>query len=182
MTITDNGADSVIFKMTALNLTDSENASEFDFNLDPALLLDLGHLTFTNLIKTGSFDAPDVNQGVNAYKADGDGDYDIKLDFTTGGNVSKTFTSGDSIQYTINGTGISAASFNFLSQPDGGHGPFITAAHIQNTTGLGSGGSGWVADSTGGSFHFGNTPEPSSFVLAAGGIVGALMLVRRRRR
>jgi hypothetical protein len=180
MTISDSSPGTVIFKLTAPHLTGSENVSEFDFNLDPALSSDVGHLTFTSLIKTGSFDDPTISQGVNGFKADGDGEYDINLSFTTGGNTNKTFTGGDSLQYTISGSGISASSFDFLSHPAGGHGPFITAAHIQNTTGAGSGGSGWVADSVGGTIHLQDVPEPSSFLLAGLGVVGILAWRSRR--
>jgi hypothetical protein len=143
MTISDSSPGTAIFKLTAPNLTGSESVDEFDFNLDPALSGDLGTLSFTSLIKTGSFDDPTISQGVNSFKADGDGLYDIKLSFTTGGNVNKIFTNGDSLQFTISGAGISASSFDFMSAPSGDHGPFITAAHIQNTTGVGHGGSGW---------------------------------------
>jgi hypothetical protein len=132
------------------------------------------------LIKIGSFDDPTISQGVNGFKADGDGEYDINLSFTTGGNTNKTFTGGDSLQYTISGSGISASSFDFLSHPAGGHGPFITAAHIQNTTGAGSGGSGWVADSVGGTIHLQDVPEPSSFLLVGLGVVGILAWSSRR--
>jgi hypothetical protein len=181
MSITDNGPNSVIFQLTAPHLTGSENISDFYFNLDPALSMDLGSLVFSSIVKTGSFDTPTINQGENAFKADGDGDYDIQLSFTTGGNVSKTFTNGDVLQYTITGNGISAASFDFLSNPDGGHGPFITAAHIQITTGAGSGGSGWVADSTGGRI-VPNVPEPSSLLLGALGLIAVVVPCWRRMR
>ncbi len=181
MTITDTVPNSVTFKLTALNLTGSENIDVFDFNLDPALAADLGNLAFSSLIKTGAFDTPTISQGVNAFKADGDGDYDIQLSFTTGGNTNKTFTQGDSIQYTITGAGISASSFNFLSNPDGGHGPFTTAAHIQNTTGAGNGGSGWIADTSGGSFHLIEVPEPSSIALAFFAMACSVGIWRRRK-
>jgi hypothetical protein len=181
MTVTDNGPNSVLFQLSAPNLTGSENVSEFDFNLDPALSMDLGNLVFSSLVKTGSFDTPTITQGENAFKADGDGDYDISLSFTTGGNVNKTFTNGDTLEYTVTGNGISAASFDFLSNPDGGHGPFITAAHIQNTTGAGNGGSGWIADSTGGRI-VPHVPEPSSLLLGALGLLGIGVPCWRRTR
>jgi hypothetical protein len=181
MSITDNGPNSVLFLLTAPHLTGSENIDLFDFNLDPALANILGQVSFTNLIKTGSFDTPTISQVANGFKADGDGFYDFELQFTTGGNVGKTFTTGDSLQYTLTGAGISASSFDFLSAPGGGHGPFITAAHIQNTTGAGNGGSGWIADTTGGIFT-NQTPEPSTFVLAAVGCFGGVWFVRRRSR
>jgi PEP-CTERM motif len=182
LSIADSSPNSVVLTLTAPNLTGSENMSEFYFNIDPALSMDLDHLIFSNLVKGGSFDTPTIDQGENAFKADGDGKYDIHFSFATGGNVSKTFTTGDSLQYTITGAGISASSFDFMSAPDGGHGPFITAAHIQNTTGVGNGGSGWVADTTGGTIVTQIVPEPSSVALFALGSVGMAVWGRRRIR
>ncbi len=179
MTISDNGPNSVIFQLTAPHLTGNENISEFYFNLDPALSMDLGSLVFSNIVQGGSFTLPTISQQENGFKADGDGKYDIHLSFATGTN--NTFVGGDSLQYTITGNGISAASFDFLSAPDGGHGPFITAAHIQNTTGAGSGGSGWVADSTGGRI-VPNVPEPSSLLLGALGLIAVVVPCWRRVR
>jgi hypothetical protein len=181
--IDDHGSTgSVTFTLTAPNLTGSENVSELDVNLDPALSADLGHLAFTGLVKGGSFDTPTISQMEDGFKADGDGLYDIQFGFTVGGNTSKTFTNGDSLQYTITGTGLTATSFDFLSTPDGGHGPFTMAAHIQNTTGPGSGGSGWIADSTGGTLT--PVPEPATFVLfgSALAILASARALRRRAR
>ena len=117
MTINDNGPNSVIFQLTAPHLTGNENISEFYFNLDPALSMDLGSLVFSNTVQGGSFTLPTISQQENGFKADGDGRYDNHLSFATGGNVNSTFTSGDSLQYTITGSGISAASFDFLIRP-----------------------------------------------------------------
>jgi hypothetical protein len=181
MAITDVSPGVVQFVLSAPHLTGSENISEFDFNLDPALAADLGHLTFSNLIKTGSFDTPTINQMEDGFKADGDGFYDVQMLFTTGGNTNKTFTASDNLQYTVSGAGISASSFNFLSAPGGGHGPFVTAAHIQNTTGAGSGGSGWVADSNSGNIQLTNVPEPSTIVMAGLGAIAVVSLRLRRR-
>ena len=162
------GTGSVDFTLTAPHLTGTENVTEFDINLDPSLY-GLLPLSFGGLAKTGSFDTPSISQGVDGFKADGDGKYDIQLSFTTGGNASKTFTNGDSLKYTITGAGLTANSFAFLSQPDGGHGPFYFAAHSQNTTGAGSGGSGWI---TGPATSGSPIPEPASAALAVLGSLG----------
>jgi hypothetical protein len=170
------------FVLSAPNLKDRENISEFDWNLDPALAADLGHLTFSNLIKTGSFNTPTISESANTFKADGDGYYDLQLSFTTGENIAKTFANGDTLQYTISGTGISASSFDFESFTNGGDsGPFTAAAQIQNTAGASHGGSGWVADSTGGNIQPTNVPEPSTMVMVGLGAI-ALASVRLRRR
>ena len=155
------GVGSVDFTLTATNLTGAENVLSLYLNLDPALYGTLP-LTFGGLVKTGSFDTPSISQGIDAFKADGDGTYDILLSFSPGGNVNKTFTQGDVLRYTIGAPGLTAASFDFLSTPAGGHGPFHLAAHIQNTGGGED--SGWVTDSADGGPI---VPEPASVSLAA---------------
>ena len=77
------------------------------------------------------------------------------------------------MSYTISAPGLTAADFNHLSEPAGAHGPFYTAAHIQNATGPGSGGSGWIAP----------IPEPSITSLAImGAVLGTLLLWFRLRK
>jgi MYXO-CTERM domain-containing protein len=163
------GVGSVLLTLTATNLTGAENVLHLMFNLNPAMNGNLP-LTFAGLVKVGSFDTPSIAQGVDAYKADGDGFYDFDLEFASGGNTSKTFTQGDVLQYTITGPGLVAASFNFLSLDAGGHGPFLMAAHIQNTGGGSQ--SGWVTQS----------PEPSALFLAMLGLAGLCLARRRRHR
>lgn len=168
----NNVAGSVIFTLTATNLTGAENVLSLYLNVDPALYGALP-LSFSGLTKTGSFDTPMIAQAVDGYKADGDGFYDLLLSFSAGGNVNKTFTQGDVLDYTISGPGLVATSFNFLSTPAGGHGPFYLASHIQNTGGGEQ--SGWVTDA----------PEPATGTLlwlGFSGLIGARFLRRRRRR
>jgi hypothetical protein len=64
-----------------------------------------------------------------------------------------------------------------LSDPDGGHGPFYVASHIQNTTGEGSGGSGWVTG-PGIVIPGGGVPEPSSALLAIVAFLSAAVVRR----
>jgi hypothetical protein len=181
ITFNDHGSSgSVDFTLSAVNLLSSENVSELDLNLIPGLYSDLP-LSFTGLSKTGSFTTPGISQGVDSFKADGDGFYDLQLSFAVGGTLSSTFSSGDILKYTISGTGLTALSFQTLSLPAGGHGPYVMAAHIQNTTGAGSGGSGWVTDSTGGTVD-NNVPEPTGIVTASIGAALGLLGFRRFRR
>lgn len=179
LTVTlDDGADDtdgiVTLTLAATNLTDAEFVSPWYLNLDP--LLDPASLLFSSPTKTGTFDAPTISTGVNKFKADGDGKYDILFAFATadkdGG--SHRFGVGDSVQYTVTGiASLTAASFNFLSALDGGYGPFLTAARVQS---IGSGGdSGWIA--TG---YVGGAPEPATLSLLALG--GVALLARRRTR
>ena len=155
---------SVNMKLSTPNLTANEFVSEWSFNLDPAL--SPGSLVFSAPTKTGSFTSPSISTGVDAFKADGDGYFDIKLGFATGGGTSERFGVGDAVEYTITGIpSLTSASFDFLSAPGGGHGPYPTAAHVQS---IGEDDSGWVT-----------APEPTSVILVLTGGVG--FLIRRRR-
>ena len=57
----------------------------------------------------------------------GDGLYDIAFGFDTGLNQ---FSKDDKVVYTIEGTGITASSFDVFSTPKGGTGVFTTASHV----------------------------------------------------
>jgi len=147
------GSGKVNLKFDATNLTGSEFVSGLYFNLNPAL--DPLALTFGSITKVGSFQDPTITTGVDAFKADGDGKYDLLFSFATSGQGggSLRFGAGESMSLDISAPGLTAASFNFLSAPDGGHGPYYTAAHVQS---IGTGdGSGWVT-----------VPEPSTYLLA----------------
>ena len=171
------GVGSLLLTITATNLTthggNAENLSELDLNINP--VFNPASLVFTLFSTTSAFDLPTISLGTDAFKADGDGFYDINLMFTTGGNVNKTFTQGDVLKYTVTSPGLTALSFYALSTPGGGAGPFLFAGHIQNT-GSGGTGSGWVT----GDGHF--APEPASLGMAAiGGAVCLFGLWRRRK-
>jgi hypothetical protein len=171
-TFTDNGPNDVKMTLTAPGLVSTENASEWDFNLTDAFV---GHLVFNSPVQGGSFTLPTIGQSLNGFPADGGGYYDINLAFAVGGNTSQTFGLGDSLTYDIsanNGT-LTANDFNHLAAPHGGHGPFFTAAHVQNTTGAGTGGSGWIAPAI---------PEPSATLLVPLGGILATFLLRFRSK
>jgi hypothetical protein len=173
LTVTlDDGADDkdgiVTLTLAATNLTGSERVKEWCLNLDPQLTPT--DLVFSEVTRTGTLDDPMTETGTDAYQPDGDGLYDIQFTFNHTGGASKNFGAGESVQYTVHLNGssaLSASSFDFLSTPAGGHGPYHTAAHVLSIGPDAK--SGWVT----------TTPEPATVVLLGLGGVG-LLLTRRR--
>jgi hypothetical protein len=170
---TNLAANQIQVDLSADRLSDPEFVSEWFLNLDPAL--NPGDLSISASLLSGAFNVPAAASlllGANAYKADGDGHYDIKVIFDTSDGMATRFTDGDTLRLTLTYGG--AGSFNessliFPSSPDGGTGPFLAAAHI-NSTGVDDTGSVWVAA----------VPEPSvSMKLLLAGV--ALLATRRRR-
>ncbi len=132
--------------ITTSGLTGNENIAAAYFNISPTL--NVSKLAFTSLnAGAGTIAASSIKLGEDSFMADGDGRYDILLNYPTGsgsGTFNDAVSSSYDITYKGSGT-LTAASFFALSTPAGGHGPYYAAAHVQNTTGPGSGGSGWVA-------------------------------------
>jgi hypothetical protein len=160
------GSGTVTMTLTTPNLVSQEFVRFWHFNLDPSL--NPASLLFSAPTKVGSFTDPIVNLGVDAYQAGGDGLYDILIEFDNAPPGDR-FGAGDSVTYTITGIPtLTANSFNFLSTPAGGNGPFNVAAHVQ---GIGSNGdfSGWITQ----------VPEPTALSLLA---LGSLATLRRRRQ
>ena len=139
------------------------------------------NLSISYVSSVGSFTIPSIGagtieRGTDSFKADGDGKYDVLFDFST---VSgSTFGAGESITYQISGiAGLTANDFVYLSAPNGGHGPFFAAAHVQ---GIGADGSlsGWVEPSLGAQPIL--LPEPSSAALL-GLSLGCVAFLRRSK-
>ncbi|MHC4636075.1 MAG: PEP-CTERM sorting domain-containing protein [Planctomycetota bacterium] len=141
---------------------DNEKCAGIYFNLDPDL--DPTLLAFSDPTKTGTFDDPIINRGANGHKADGDGYYDIRLDFGPDGST-RAFNGGDVVQYTITLASLTANSFDFLSKTGGGTGPFQAAAHLLSLGATQE--SAWIT-----------TPEPATIFLFG---LGALTLLRKRK-
>lgn len=123
------------------NLSATEFVNMMYFNLNPSL--DPTLLTFTPQSSAGAFSLPTFttySQGtqVSGNKADGDGYYDIVVDFAQSGTDSLRFNDGDSVSYLIAGiTGLTAADFGYVSDPGNGNGspgPFYAVAHVQGTS------------------------------------------------
>jgi hypothetical protein len=161
----------VLMTLSNLNLAASEKTSAFDFNLNPSR--NPTSLTFTFQSSVGSFTAPTISTGVDANKADGDGYYDIQLQFDVGGGSSSSFDNRESVTYLIGGiAGLTEEDFEYLSTPSGGGNPFYAAAHIQGTGGGGS--SAWTQPSLGPLI----IPEPASGVIF--GLAAGMWYVARR--
>jgi hypothetical protein len=165
---TDGGSPgSVELTLDAGNLCDGEYVGVWMFNVDPALADDLASMQMDLAAEgcEGTFDVPDVYISADAYRADGDGYFDIKIEFSNqDGGMAHRFSCGDKATYAISGIdSLTADSFDFISEPNGGAGEHRCVSHVM---GIGED-SAWVT-----------TPEPAVLCILAGGFVA---LLRRRR-
>jgi hypothetical protein len=134
----DTGAGSVNLTLSAGNLSGSDFVTSWYFNLNPAL--STSSLTLAAAGSTGSITAPSVQTGDNNFKAGPDGKFDLVFGFTSTGDDSTRFTSGDSLTFTITGIGgLTADDFNYLSTSAGCGGTYASAANVVSTDG-----NGWI--------------------------------------
>ena len=166
-TFTDTGANTVDLNVSWTGLPTGEFLGALYFNNT------LASIPSFSLTPTGVQTVAGTNSGLNAYKADGDGKYDIRINFPE--PAAQKFTDDKIFTATLTGTGLTAASFNSLSVDGGeGAGHYLTAAHIQGIPdGSGDTTSAWVAGNIA-------VPEPVSTTLFLLG--GATLAVRKLRR
>lgn len=157
--------------MAGSGLTSGEFFSSWYFNLNSAL--NPASLSFAAQSNVGvDSSSVTIGQGANAFKADGDGFFDIVFDFAQSG--ANRLGAGDSITYLITGIpGLTAADFNFTSV-GGPISGYHTAAHLQAASVNGQ--SLWVAD---GDRPGDPVPEPTTY-LVLGAFVGLAVYARRR--
>ena len=164
-TFTDVVPGTVTLTMDATGLSGSEFLGEkgWYFNFNPGK-----NVTALGFVFVSGNNADGINVGVNGYKADGDGFYDIQFFWDN----SDRLVDGQTAVYTISGlTDLVAADFNYFSAPGGGAGVYLSAAHVQGTTG--SEGSGWIGATV---------PEPSTIILLVAGLAGVGILRRRFKK
>ena len=175
-----NGSVDTAVRLTlsGSGLTDAEFVSGWYFNLNPAYNPTL--LTVSN-VDVSDVGSVSVSKGTDAFKADGDGKYDLLFDLSTAPPGTR-FIGGDSLVFDIGGIGgLTALDFNYLSAPDGGHGPFLSAAHVQGI-GPSNGLSGWVNPTDGDITDIEEVPEPASLLLLATGFAAGGRHLRKRNR
>jgi hypothetical protein len=161
-------AGGVRLTIANVGLTGTEFNSEVSWNLDPAK----NAASFVPTSTTGgTHTVGTVSRGTDAFKADGDGFFDYKLDLPTG-PPSARFVAGET--FVIEWSGLTSADFNFPSV----NGPvdkngFIAAAHIQSIGPNGE--SGWIGNGP-------TVPEPSSIMLLGTVLLGSVAILRRKFR
>ena len=177
ITLTDDGAGTVTLAVDG-SLSGDDFLSNLYLNLDPSY--DAADLADVEFAYVSGVEADSIAIGIDDYQADGDGLYDVLIDFAN--DAAGRFDGADSVIYMITCSacsGFGASSFEFLSAPNGGTGPFFAAGHIQSTGAKGED-STWVAadDATGGPGL--PVPEPGSLVLLGSAIFASALRWRKR--
>ncbi len=160
------------------NLLSGEFITEWDFNYKPGV--SAAGLTITG-VSTSATDPPTISKGQDAFKADGDGYYDIEFDFPKSGN---RLTGTESVTYNIfSASGVSASDFNYFSVNGvPGTGNYITGVHIQGITPTAASGNQSSFWAGGVSPHvLQPVPAPPAAILFGLGFAGVGLAGLRRR-
>lgn len=164
--IANSGANTVTFTIT--NNTDGF-IDEIYLNNTGAPLAATGFACINCTAINGNLG---VSFGSDAFKADGDGFFDILLSFPVA--AADRLNPGETITFSMTATGLTSDSFLVFScsacPGAGGNGPFRIAAHVQGTASSG-GGSVWIAE---------EVPEPTSMLLLGSGLLGIAASIRKR--
>jgi hypothetical protein len=126
----DAGAGTVSLTVSNIGLIGSEFVGELYLNVTSSV--DPATLHFSLLGGTAGVAATNIETSTDSFKADGDGKYDIRFDFSTAS--AGRFGAGDYVIYQITGVPtLMAFNFDAMStSPSGnGPGPLLAAAHIQ---------------------------------------------------
>jgi hypothetical protein len=173
VTLTDLGA-SVRFELTNQAGAESKLDSLY-FNFARAGV-NPNQLTFSNIsAAVNTYQtvlAPTSSSTVNSLKADGDGYYDGKFEYT--GNKFLGHSQSLSFDLAVAGHDLDVSDFHFFSLPGGGTGTYIMASHIRNVSG---GDSLWVGTT---STSVNPVPLPAAMWLFGAGLVSIGPMIRRR--
>lgn len=164
------GTGSVTLTMTASADIGAADITEMYFNLVDDSQTTLDGLGFT--FDSGVEATNSVTATTNAFRAGGDGFYDILFDYPPPPGNATLFSAGLSSVYTITGTGLTANDFNVFGEPGpgGNAGPFLSVARFQST-GVDGQGSDFV----------GAVPVPAAVWLFGSGLLGLVGVARRKR-
>lgn len=145
-------------------------------NFNPSYDLGANPLQFGAATKSGN---DDFTENVhtpkeNEYKADGEGDYDIRIDFGT--NKANRFDGSDWVEYLITWDGgpISVHDFWYGSSLGTGQYGFFAAGHIQGI-GTTTDDSGWHSPT------LVPLPAPAYLGFAGLGLAAGVSVIKRRR-
>jgi hypothetical protein len=185
-----NKPGSVTLTMVATNLTDAKYVNNWFFNFEDAI--DVNELTISHVSGVNATVLQDPKK--NEYKAAGDGLFDLLFDFPQPNNPDDLrFGVGDTAEFSIKGTGITANSFNLLSETKPNKTGYLSAAHIGGI-GLDDDDSGWIGDggfeewahklegsfTAGDGSSGGEAPEPATMLLLGSGLIGIAVSGKKR--